>query len=44
MFGATFAFMQRAAGLSRNGERIVIHLSEFPEVTARAVILATGAT
>ena len=44
VFGATFAFMQTATGLSRDGERIVVELSEFPEVTARAVILATGAS
>jgi thioredoxin reductase (NADPH) len=44
VFGATFAFMQTATGLSRDGERIAVGLSEFPEVTARTVILATGAT
>jgi len=36
--------MQTATGLSRDGERIVVSLSDFPEVTARAVILATGAS
>ncbi len=43
VFGAQFAFMQRATSLAREGERIVVGLSQFPEVTARAVILSTGA-
>lgn len=43
VFGAQFAFMQKATSLAREGDRIVVGLSEFPEVTARAVILATGA-
>jgi thioredoxin reductase (NADPH) len=44
VFGANFAFMQKATGLSRDGERILVGLSDFPEVRARAVILATGAS
>ena len=44
VFGARFAFMQRVTGLSRNGERIDVGLSDFPDVSARAVILATGAS
>lgn len=44
VFGAHFAFMQQATGLKREGERIVVALSDFPDVSARAVILATGAT
>jgi thioredoxin reductase (NADPH) len=43
VFGARFAFMQRATGLRREGERILVGLSDFPDVSARAVILATGA-
>ncbi len=43
VFGARFAFMQEVTGLSHNGEDIVVGLSDFPDVTARAVILATGA-
>lgn len=43
VFGAHFAFMQQATGLKREGERIVVGLSDFPDVSARAVILATGA-
>ncbi len=44
VFGAQFAFMQQATGLRREGDRIAVSLSDFPEVRARAVILATGAT
>jgi thioredoxin reductase (NADPH) len=43
VFGAQFAFMQKANCLSRDGERITVGLSDFPDVSARAVILATGA-
>jgi len=44
VFGARFAFMQRVTGLSRDGDRISVGLSDFPDVSARAVILASGAT
>jgi thioredoxin reductase (NADPH) len=43
VFGTQFAFMQEATGLRREGERIFVGLSDFPEVEARAVVLATGA-
>lgn len=43
VFGAHFAFMQRAIGLSRDDERIRVGLSDFPDVSTRALILATGA-
>lgn len=43
VFGAHFAFMQQATGLKREGERIVVSLSDFADVRAGAVILATGA-
>jgi thioredoxin reductase (NADPH) len=44
VFGARFAFMQEVTSLSRDGERISVGLSDFPAVSARAVILATGAS
>ncbi len=43
VFGARFAFMQGATGIRRDGERIAVGLSDFPDVSARAIILATGA-
>lgn len=43
VFGAHFAFMQEATALRRQGERILVNLSDFSDVSARAVILATGA-
>jgi thioredoxin reductase (NADPH) len=44
VFGANFAFMQCAVGIEREGDRISVMLSQHGPVTARAVILATGAT
>jgi thioredoxin reductase (NADPH) len=44
VFGAKFAFMHDATGLRRAGDRIHLALSDGEEVSARAVILATGAT
>jgi len=44
VFGANFAFMQRATGIESAGERIRVRLSEHEPVTGRSVILATGAT
>jgi thioredoxin reductase (NADPH) len=44
VFGARFAFMQKVTDLSRAGERIEVGLADLPDVTARAVILATGAS
>jgi thioredoxin reductase (NADPH) len=44
VLGANFAFMQCAVGLDRDGDRIRVALSRHGAVTARAVILATGAT
>jgi thioredoxin reductase (NADPH) len=43
VFGANFAFMQQATGLKREGEHILVALSDFADVRARAVIVATGA-
>lgn len=42
VFGARFAFMQQATSLKREGERVLVGLSDFPDVSARAVILASG--
>jgi thioredoxin reductase (NADPH) len=44
VFGATFAFMQCAVGIQRDGDRIQVMLSQHGPVSARAVVLATGAT
>lgn len=43
VFGARFAFMQEVTSLRADGDRIMVGLSDFPDVGARAVILATGA-
>ena len=42
MFGAEFVFINGAAGLSSGGDGLVITLAEGGQVTARAVVLATG--
>jgi len=44
VLGAHFAFMERAEGLERVNGRIRVALSEHGHVSARAVILATGAS
>jgi thioredoxin reductase (NADPH) len=44
VFGAKFAFMHDATAIRREGDRLHVALSEGGEVSARAVILATGAT
>jgi thioredoxin reductase (NADPH) len=44
VLGANFAFMHRAVGLRRDGDRIFVSLAEHSGVHARAVILATGAS
>jgi thioredoxin reductase (NADPH) len=44
VFGASFAFMQRATDLRREGGRLFVSLSEGGRVAARAVVIATGAT
>jgi thioredoxin reductase (NADPH) len=43
VFGAGFAFMHRATGLDRLGDRLLVTLADGRRVGARAVILATGA-
>ena len=44
VFGAKFAFMHDATAIRREGERLHVALSDGGEVSAPAVILATGAT
>ena len=44
VFGAKFAFMHDATAIRREGDRAYVSLSDGGEVSARAVILATGAT
>jgi thioredoxin reductase (NADPH) len=43
VFGADFAFMQRATQLEQDGDRLVLTLPGQPLVRARTVVLATGA-
>jgi len=44
VFGAKFAFMHNATSLRRGGDSLQVGLSDGGEVSARAVVLATGAT
>jgi thioredoxin reductase (NADPH) len=44
IFRAQFAFMQEVSGLNREGDRLVLSLSDNQRVSARAVVLATGVT
>lgn len=44
VFGAKFAFMHDATAIRRDADRLHVALSDGGEVSARAVILATGAT
>ena len=44
LFGSTFVYMRHATRLRRVGDRLVVTLSCENEVTARAVIVATGAS
>jgi thioredoxin reductase (NADPH) len=44
VFGASFAFMHRTTALSRSGDLLHVSLEGHRRVTARTVILATGAT
>jgi thioredoxin reductase (NADPH) len=43
VFGAKFAFMHNATSVRREAERLHVSLSDGSEVSARAVIVATGA-
>jgi thioredoxin reductase (NADPH) len=44
MFGAEFVFINGAAGLATQGEQLAVTLADGTQVTARAVVLATGVT
>jgi thioredoxin reductase (NADPH) len=44
MFGAEFVFINGAAGLAAQGDELAVTLAEGEQVTARAVVLATGVT
>ena len=44
LFGATFVYMRHVTGLRRAGGSLVVSLSCGNEVTARAVIISTGAS
>ena len=44
MFGAEFVFINGAAGLSAQGDELAVTLADGEQVTARAVVLATGVT
>jgi thioredoxin reductase (NADPH) len=44
VFGASFAFMDRASDLARMGDRLSVTLSEDRRISSRAVVLATGAS
>ena len=44
LFGATFLFMRRVTGLRRIGHEIEVNLSCGQNVTAKSVIVATGAS
>jgi thioredoxin reductase (NADPH) len=44
VFGASFLFMHRATALARSGHRFTVSLEDGRNISARSVILATGAT
>ena len=44
LFGSTFLFMRQVVGLSADGGRYQLQLSDGGVITARTVIIATGAT
>jgi len=44
VFGASFMFMHRATALTRSGPLLSVSLDGHQQVTARTVVLATGAT
>ena len=44
VFGASFLFMHRVTALARSGDRLTLSIEDGRRVSARAVILATGAT
>jgi len=44
VFGADFVFMHRATGLTRSGENFALWLEDGRSISARTLILATGAS
>jgi thioredoxin reductase (NADPH) len=44
VMGTSFVFMQRATGLGREDDRIVVRIADLPRVECRAVVLAMGST
>jgi thioredoxin reductase (NADPH) len=44
LFGTEFLFIQRVAGLRRNGQHFVLTLSGGDEVRSKAVVIAAGAS
>lgn len=44
VFGARFVFMHRALTLERDGDRLTVALADGRRISARVVILATGAS
>jgi thioredoxin reductase (NADPH) len=44
IFRARFAFMQAVTGLHRESDRLVLSMEDARRISARAVVLATGAT
>lgn len=42
IFGTTFLFMRQASALRAQGDRFLVTIPEVAEVSARAVVLATG--
>ena len=43
LFGARYVFAREVVGIRAEGEQRVLHLSDGREITARAVVIATGA-
>jgi len=43
LFGARYVFAREVVGIRAEGEQRVLHLSDGREITARAVVVATGA-
>jgi thioredoxin reductase (NADPH) len=44
VFGASFAFMQRATGVARDHDGLFVELADSGRIRTRAVVLATGAS
>ena len=44
VMGASFVFMQRATGLRREGDELVVTMADLPPVRSRAVLLVAGSS